>query len=62
MWDTNMMIAELLSLHEVAHDADAREKLISKIEGYTGTLESVPYSKITTEDLQKILDALQSNG
>ncbi len=36
-----------------------REKLISQIEGFTGTLESVPYNKISTEDLQKILKALK---
>jgi hypothetical protein len=36
-----------------------REKLISRIEGFTGTLESVPYNKISTEDLEKILDALK---
>lgn len=36
-----------------------REKLISQIEGFTGTLESVPYNKISIEDLQKILKALK---
>lgn len=43
-----------------AKDLDVREKLISQIEGHTGTLESVPYSKISTEDLRKILAAFKN--
>lgn len=35
-----------------------REKLISKIESRTGTLESVPYHKISTGDLKKICNAV----
>ena len=62
-------LQELMSLIEDApksnrmYGMDAptdREKLISQIEGFTGTLESVPYNKISTEDLQKILAALKS--
>ncbi len=32
-----------------------RERLIEKIEAITGTLESVPYNEISTNDLNKIL-------
>lgn len=33
---------------------DDREKMIARIEGYFGTLESVPYHQINTEDLMTI--------
>lgn len=38
-----------------------REKLISQIEGHTGTLDSMPYDKISTDDLKKILKALKAS-
>jgi len=38
-----------------------REKLISQIEGHTGTLDSMPYDKISTDDLKKILKALKED-
>jgi hypothetical protein len=36
----------------------SREYIISRIEAYTGTLESMPWDKITTTDLLKLLIAL----
>lgn len=35
-----------------------REKMISKIEGYFGDLQTVPYDKISSADLLKIYDKL----
>ncbi len=35
-----------------------REMLISRIEGFTGSLETVPYHLISIQDLEKILAAL----
>jgi len=37
---------------------DMREKLIERIEGFAGTLKSVPYHQISTDDLKTILNAL----
>jgi hypothetical protein len=42
----------------VEDELRAREKMIDRIEGYFGALESIPYSEITTEDLKKIYDTL----
>jgi hypothetical protein len=39
----------------------SREELIAKIEGYTGSLLSVPYNLISTKDLEKILIAMKTN-
>lgn len=38
--------------------ASAREAMIARIEGYFGTLESVPHSKIDTVDLTTIYTTL----
>jgi hypothetical protein len=38
-----------------------RELLISWIEGYTGTLQSVPFHMISTEDLVKIYNAIKTD-
>ena len=35
-----------------------RERLICIIEGIVGTLKSIPYSEISTEDLKKLATAL----
>lgn len=37
---------------------DAREKIIEELEGLCGTLHSVPYHQIETEDLLKILNTV----
>lgn len=39
-----------------------REKLISTIEGFTGTLESMPYHEISLADLQAIAAALKNSA
>ena len=39
-------------------ELDLREKLIERIEGIVGTLESVPWSKVSTEDMRKLLSTL----
>ena len=43
------------------NEIEKREKLISKIEGITGSLLSVPYNLISTEDLEKIYNALKES-
>lgn len=35
-----------------------REKIIQELEGLTGTLDSVPYAAIDTNDLLKILNTI----
>jgi len=37
-----------------------REELIERIEGITGSLKSVPWSQVSTKDLNKLLGALRS--
>lgn len=38
-----------------------REKMISKIEGITGALKSVPWNKISTEDMHHLFLALKKD-
>ena len=53
-------LAGVRSLSEAkeASVASAREAMIARIEGYFGTLESVPYHKIDTVDLATIYQTL----
>ncbi len=44
------------------NEIDKREYLMSRIEGMAGTLHSVPWDKISTEDMQKLYDALMDKG
>ena len=37
-----------------------RQKIIDRIESFTGALE-LPYDQIITEDLQKLCDAIETN-
>ena len=39
-------------------ESQIREKMISKIEGVFGTLETLAYSKLSTEDISKIFFVL----
>ena len=38
---------------------DEREELINKIEGAIGSLKSVPWSEVSTEDLQKLWSGIR---
>lgn len=42
------------------HPIEDREELIEGIEGYTGSLKSVPYSEISTRDLQVLYYTIRS--
>lgn len=37
-----------------------RETLVERIEGFTGSLKSVPWSKVSKEDMVKLLVTLQN--
>jgi len=39
-----------------------REKVIARIEGYTGSMSEMPYHIISTEDLHKILKAMMGEA
>lgn len=46
------------SMERTEQEYEIREKLIARIEGYTGTLRSVPYHEISTEDLETLLSVI----
>jgi hypothetical protein len=50
--------AKVIREDEKTDMSDRRQRLIEKIESYFGTLESIPYSKVSTADLTKMYETL----
>lgn len=53
-----MKVTDLLEGQKSPEEYKLREKMMSKIEGYFGTLESLAWDKLSTADMTTMYDTL----
>ena len=46
-------------MKKTKEEYDYREKMIARIEGIVGSMETIPWSEISTEDMEKLFFELE---